>query len=112
MFIRFSVNHVWIPNLTCDQLKRKIKLFSLSPFVPENLVSRYTGSAVPSCVSPLIFLHKQAEFGALFSSAPLSEMVFICSVNRHRVRTEFVRSLNCVPIRFNAESPLAVFFNV
>ena len=42
--------------------KRNV-FFSLgSPFTPENLVSRDTGSAVPSLVS-LLILHTQAESG-------------------------------------------------
>ena len=46
-----------------SQFNRVKSFFSLSPFAPENLVSRETGSAVSSGVSPLI-LYTQTESGA------------------------------------------------
>ena len=55
--------------------------------------SRETGSAVPSRVG-LLTLHitsKKAEYAAI----------------RHRISPEFIRTCNCVPMVFTAESPLA-----
>ena len=72
------------------------------------------GSAVPSCVSPLI-LHTQAESDWLmvlthaippafrdgvYSSLPSTEI-------RHRASPELIGSCNCAPMAFTAESPPA-----
>ena len=79
------------------------KVFSLSPFAPENLV----GLAVPSPVSPLI-LHTQAKSGSLLMGfLPLSATASIYTVNHRRVGPEFIASSNCVPMALTAESPKA-----
>ena len=54
---------------------------SLAPFAPDNLVSRETGSAVPSRVS-LVILHTQAKSGA-YSRAPLLPSTFYDGVHLH-----------------------------
>ena len=74
-------------NPACGQLKRE-KMNFPCPRSRLRIWSRYTGSAVPSRVSPLI-LHAQAESGA-YSQAPLFPPAFRHGVvstpgKRHRV---------------------------
>ena len=80
---------------------------SLSAFVPENLVSR-DGFGNPVPRQPT-HLHTQAESGAYLrdsSRVPRRRPFysFITAI-RHRVSLEFIRSRNCVPMAFTAESP-------
>ena len=78
---------------------------SLSPFAPENLVSR-DGLAFPSRVS-LLILHTQAETGAYsrHSSRFLWWHPFIYTAKRYRASPDFTGSRNCVKMAFTAESP-------
>ena len=89
------------------QLNRKNE-FCPSPFPPE-ILSRETGSAVPSRVSPFI-LRTQTAYGAYSrdsSRFPRRRRPFIYIINRIRVSPECIRSRNCVPMAFTAESTLA-----
>ena len=81
---------------------------SLSPFAPENLVSRDGfGSPVPSQPA---HLHTQAESGATYGIPPEfhgATHLFILTAIRHRVSPEFIGARNCVPMAFTAERPPA-----
>ena len=82
---------------------------SLSPFAPENLVSRDGfGSPVPRQPA---HLHAQAESGAYGIPPEFRGGVHIFTpfktVIRHRVSPEFIGPRSCVPMAFTAESPPA-----
>ena len=81
--------------------------FSLSPFAREDLVARDGfGRPVPrkSAYSPhSVWLN----LVLLTEFLPISATASIYTVNRHRVSPEFIRSRNCVPMAFTAESPPA-----
>ena len=81
---------------------------ALSAFVPENLVSRDEFGSVPSRVSLLVSILRLnlVLTGFRPSSAAASIYSFITAI-RHRVSPEFIRSRNCVPMAFTAESPPA-----
>ena len=58
----------------------------------------------------LLILHTQAASGAYSQDSSRfprrrHSPLFIYTVNRHRVSLEFIRSRNCVPMTFTAESP-------
>ena len=92
------------------QLNRK-KLIFPCPRSCLRIWSRETGSAVPSRVSLLISIHTQAKSGAYtYGFLTISAVASIClfkTAIRHRVSPKFIRSRNCVPIAFPAESPPA-----
>ena len=71
------INPVLVVNWT-----RKTHVY-LSPFAPDNLVSR----------------------DRFDRPVPLSAMASIYTVNRHRASNEFIGLFNCVPIAFTAENP-------
>ena len=83
---------------------------SLSPYQPENLVSRDGfGSPVPHHSLLLISILSRLNLvlaGFLPGSAAASIYLFK-TVIRHRASPEFIGSRNCVPIAFTAESPPA-----
>ena len=80
---------------------------SLSPFASENLVSRDGFGRVPFSVL-LLILHTQADLVLTHRIPPdFRGGAFIYAVNRHRVSPVFIRSRNCVPMTFTAQSPLA-----
>ena len=83
-------------------------IFSLSPFAPENLVSRDGfGSPVPRQPA---HLHTQAESGAYLRDPPEFRggvHLFIQTAIGHRASPAFIGSRNCVPMAFTAESPPA-----
>ena len=94
-----------VTNPARGQLKRKM-FFSLSPFAPENLVSRDGfGSTVPRQPA---HLHTQAEYGIHLrdsSRVPRRRLfIYIKTAIRHRVSLEFIGSCNCVAMTFTAES--------
>ena len=95
-----------VANPARGQLNRENNI-PLSPYVPENLVSR-DGFSRPVPRQPA-HLHTQAESGAyLRDSSPRSAAASIYETAiRHRVSPEFIGSRNCVPMAFTAESPLA-----
>ena len=64
--------------------------------------------SVPSRVR-LLILYTQVESGACsWDSSPfLRRCLFIYTAIHHRVSPEFIRSRNCVPMAFTAESPPA-----
>ena len=82
------------------------KLVFLCPRLRLRIWSRETGSIVPSRVS-LLTLHTLAESGAYEqdSSQFLRQRPFIHTTNHYRASPEFIRSRNCVPMAFTAESP-------
>ena len=94
-------------NPVCGQLKRK-HVFSLTPFAPENVISRETGSAFPSRVS-LLILHTQAESGAYSrdSSRFPQRLSSIPSTAIIEGQSRVIGSRNRVPVTFSAESPPA-----
>ena len=81
----------------------------LSPFAPENVVSR-DGLSRP-VPRQSAHLHTLAESGAyLVITGFLSSSVVASnygSALRHRVSPEFIGSRKCVPMAFTAESPPA-----
>ena len=96
-----------VANSTRGQLNRKMN-FSLSPFAPENLVSR-DGFDSPVPRQPA-HLYTQVESGAYYGIPPDSRggvHLFIRTVIRHQASPEFIGSCNCVPMAFTAESPSA-----
>ena len=80
---------------------------TLSPYVPENLVSR-DGFSRPVPRRPA-HRHTQAESGAYLrdSSSAAASIYLYKTVIRYRVSPEFFGSRNCVPMAFTAESPPA-----
>ena len=73
---------------------------SLSPFTPENLVSRDRFGSFISVLRlnlVLIYYGIPPEFRG---GAPL----FFKTAKRHRVSSEFIRSCKCVPMAFTTES--------
>ena len=93
------INRVWYQSCPWSAEPGKC-FFSLFPFVPENFRPRETGSVVPSGFSVLI-LYTQTESGdySLASSfLSLSATASTYTTNCHRVRHEFIRSRNCVPM--------------
>ena len=94
---------------TCSWTAEPGKCFSLFPVRAweQNIVSRI-GSAVSSCVRPLI-LHTRAQLDALLTMEflPLSATASShhYTVNRNRVSpASSIRSRKCVPMAFTAES--------
>ena len=89
------------------QLNREMKVF-LSPFAPENLVSRDGfGSPVPR---ELAHLHTKIESCAyLRDSSQFPRRRPFLYLNHHTpsVSPEFIGFRNCVPMAFTAESPPA-----
>ena len=82
---------------------------SLSPFAPENLVSRDGfGSPVPRQPA---HVHTQTEYDAYLrdsSRVPRRHpVIYLKTAIRHRVSPEFFGSRICVPMTFTAESPSA-----
>ena len=76
---------------------------SLSPFEPENLVSRDGfGSTVPRQFSKL---HIEAEYGTYLREDRSGVYLLIEIPTRHRASSEFIGSRNCVPMAFIPESP-------
>ena len=66
MYVRSSQNRMRLPNLLVVSWAGKMDI-PLSPFVPEIIWSRETGSAVPSPASVSSFiLHDRPESGAYF----------------------------------------------
>ena len=98
-----------VGNPARGQLNKKNDI-SLSPFAPENWISR-DGFDSPVPRQPA-HLHIQAEPGAYFygillpCSAAASIYLFKTAI-RHRVSPEFIGSRNCVPTAFTAEIPPA-----
>ena len=85
--------------------------FSLSPFAPENLVSR-DGFSCPVPPQPAHSPYSdQAESGSYFWDSSLfprrRPFIYIKTVIRHRASPEFIGSRNCVPMAFTDESPPA-----
>ena len=80
---------------------------SLSPFAPENLVSR-DGFGSPILPQPGN-LRTQAESGAygIFPDFRGGVHLLILTAIRHRASPEFIGSRNCVSMAFTAESPPA-----
>ena len=96
-----------VANSARIQLNRK-HIVSLSPFVPENLVSR-DGFGRPIRVSPLI-LHtwaKSSIWCVLTKFLPFSATASACTINRHGISPESIGSRHCVQFAFTAESPPA-----
>ena len=89
------------------QLNRE-NSFSLSPFTLR-IWSRGTGSAVPSGVGLLISILRLNLVLTYWIPPNFSGDIhlFIQTTIRHRVSLEFIRSPNCVPMVFTAESPSA-----
>ena len=95
-----------VANPARGQLNRKNNI-SLSPFAPENLVSRDGfGSPVPSRISLLISIFWLNLVLTYPNSAAASIYLFKTAI-RHRASPEFIGSRNCVPIALTAESPPA-----
>ena len=97
-----------VANPARGQLNRENE-YSLSAFVPENLVTRHGfGGPVPR--QP-VHLHAQSESGAFTYGIPPEFRggvhIFIYAAIRHQVSPEFIGSRNCVPMAFTAESPPA-----
>ena len=95
-----------VANPARDQLNRKNSI-PLSPYVPENLVSRDGfGCPVPrqSAHSPNSGRIWCLLTGFLLSSAAASIYLYKPAI-RHRVSPEFIGSRNCVPMAFTADSP-------
>ena len=102
-----KINRVRLPILLVDSWTGKMNI-SLSPFAPDNLVSRGGfGSPVPRQPA---HLHTQTESGAYlrdsFRFLPASISLFETAI-RHHVSPEFIGSHHCVPMAFTAESPPA-----
>ena len=106
---RVRINLVGLPVLLVVSLTGKINI-SMSPFAPENLVSR-DGFRSPVPRQP-VHLHTQAEYSAylltgfLPSSAMASIYLFTTAI-RHWVSPEFIVSRNRIQMAFTAESPPA-----
>ena len=85
-------------------------IISLSPFAPENLVSR-DGFDSPVPRQPA-HLHTQAESGAyLRDSSRVPRRRPFIYLSRHTPsgqNPKFIGSRNCVPMEFTAESPPAL----
>ena len=101
--VRLPILHVIIG-------KGKIKI-SLSAFAPQNLVSRdFVGSHIPRQAA---HFHTQAESGPYLWDGIPPEFrggVHLLIKNLHTpsgLGPEFIRSRNCVPMAFTAESPPA-----
>ena len=96
------INRVRMPILLVVSWTGEINMY-LSPFAPENLVSR------DKFGGPVLILHTQAESGARSrdSSRFPRRRPFIYTANRDRVSSKFIRSRNCVAPAFTAESPPA-----
>ena len=97
-----------VANPARGQLNRENNI-PLSPFAPENLVSRDGFSRpVPRRPQPA-HLHTQAESGAYLrdsSRVPRTASIYETAI-RYRVNPESIGSRNCVPTAFTAESPPA-----
>ena len=95
-----------VGNPARGQLNRENNI-PLSPYVPENLVSR-DGFSRPVPRQPA-HLHARAESGAYLrdSSRVPRRRPFYKTAIRHRVSPGFIGSRNCVPMAFTAESPPA-----
>ena len=83
------------------QLKREND-FSLSPFAPENLVSR---DGFGSLIS-LLRLNLVLTYG-IPPDFRGGVHLLISTATRHRVSPEFIGSRSCVPVAFTDESPPA-----
>ena len=105
--VRVWINRVRLPVLHVVSCTGKMNI-SLSAFVPE-IWSRETGSAVPSRVSLLISI---LRLNLVLTNGIPPEFcggVHLFILNRHTPsgQSEFIRSRNCVPMAFTAESPPA-----
>ena len=88
-----------VTNLACGQLNREA-FFFLSPFAPENLVSR-DGFCRPVPYHPAHSPYSDEIINLVFThEVPLD---FCHGV--HRVIPELIEPRKCVPMAFNAEIP-------
>ena len=97
-----------VANPARGQLNRAKMNFSLSPFVPENLV--VTSQVVrPSRLASAYSFSTLRWFGegSCDSSRFPRRRLFIYTAISHRVGPEFIGSRNCVPMTFTAGSPPA-----
>ena len=74
----------------------------MSPFAPENLVSPRDGFDRPVPRQPA---HSPRGIPSDFHGGVL--LFIYTAIIRHRVSHEFIKSRNCVPMTFTAESPPA-----
>ena len=106
-YSRVWINRVRLPILLVFSWTGKINI-PLSPYVPENLVSRdgfvRQSRLASACSSPYSGWIWCLLTGFLPSSAAAS---IYDTALRHRASPEFIESHSCVPMTFTAESPPA-----
>ena len=104
---RVWINRVRLPILLVVSWKGKINS-SLSPFTPENLVSRdgFSRPVLSACSFSVLKPNLVCTHG-IPPNFRGGVHLFIETTIRHRVVPEFIGSRICVPIAFTAESPLA-----
>ena len=115
---RCSIGHTYsksvdqpgqVANPARGQLNNRKMNISLSPFAPENLVSRDGFGRVPSRVSLLIFILRLAvlTYGILPRVPRRRPFVHLKPPYAIGSVPTFVRSRSCAPMAFTAESPPA-----
>ena len=97
-----------VANPARGQLNRENYIFPC-PRSRLRIWSHETGSAVPFCVSLVIFI---LRLNLVFTYGIPPEFrggvhTLFQTAIRHRVNPEFIGSRNCVPMAFTAESPPA-----
>ena len=107
-FFAFSSYSLFTNNYTnpaCGKLNKEIE-FPLSPFAPENVVSRDRLSR-PASARLFSTTRLNILTHGLLSSYPLCATAFIYTADRHRISPEFIELPICLPTAFTAVNPPA-----